>query len=45
MMANNQNKHNEDSPEQQKKKKDSERDISPQRENDTKPKQHKNEKK
>ncbi|WP_275661800.1 hypothetical protein [Lentibacillus sediminis] len=44
-MADKQNKHNEDSPEQLKKEKDPERDIEPQREQGTESKKQKNEKK
>ncbi|MFC2947013.1 hypothetical protein [Virgibacillus sediminis] len=44
MADNNEKKHNYDSPEQEMKKKDPEQDISPQRENDTSPKQNKNHK-
>ncbi|SFE08844.1 hypothetical protein SAMN05216238_10849 [Lentibacillus persicus] len=40
MTDRNEKKRSQDSIEQQKKKKDSEQDISPQRENDTSPKQN-----
>ncbi|MFC3038678.1 hypothetical protein ACFOGI_00235 [Virgibacillus xinjiangensis] len=44
MTDDNKKKHNQDSPEQEMKKNDPDQDISPQRENDTNPKQNDNHK-